>query len=141
MNVKDNDIGSTNDGEVVHDSSDALLLNHGADGNPALGLERGDGGGTLAGGDLGGFGETGAFDIVLAEHVFLGGDNATNTGRDEVDHIGVAGGLGLDEDGRGLDDGVDGHEAGGLHGLSGLCLGQYVLVTASGMGKKHGEYA
>lgn len=93
MNVQHKNIRRANLGEVVHNRRDPLLLDHSADGDPAVLLEGGDGGGALAGGDLCRVDELGAGNVVLAEDVLLGRDDAVDAGGNEVDHGWVGGGL------------------------------------------------
>ena len=107
-------------GQLIHHPSDPLLLHHDAHGAPALLVQRRNGRRALARRDLRRHGERGPQDVVLAEHEALGGDDARDALGDEVDQLRVRGVPGLDEDGLGLDDGVEGHEAGSLHRLAGF---------------------
>ena len=120
MNVQDQDIVGTNLGQLIHDNSNSLLFHHGADSHPAVGVKGLHRGGTLARCDLGGVGELGSLDVVLAEDEALGGNDTADTGGDELDELCVGGVLGLDEDGGGVDDGVDGLETSSAHGFTGF---------------------
>lgn len=87
-------------------------------------LEGGNGRGSFSGGDLGRFGKEVARDIVLAEYVALGGDDALDARSDEGDEWEVSGGRvgGLDQHrGRG-DEGGERVQAGGAHGFAGFCV-------------------
>lgn len=118
-NVHDQDISCANLDQLIHYRSNALLLNHRADSNPVLLLKGGDGRCALSGGDLGGDGQLSTRNVVLAEDELLGGDNTTNAGGEKSEDVAV-GFAGLDQDSGTGDDGVDGLEAGGFHGLTGL---------------------
>lgn len=87
MDVQDQNVRSSDLSELVHRRGDLLLLDHGADGDPALLLELCYRGGALAGGDGGGLAELVAGDVVLAEHEPLGGDDATDARGDQLDQL------------------------------------------------------
>lgn len=147
-NVQDQDISTTNLDQLIHNGSDLLFLHHGADGDPSFLLQGSNGRSTLSGGNLARGGQFGAGDIVLAKNVLVGGWNkATSKGaglsnflllrggvereikhtydttdaRCEKFHHGVLGVFGFDEDSGGFYNGVDGFEAGCLHGFTGFC--------------------
>ena len=62
--------------QPIHYSRNFLLLDHNTDSDPPILLESRDGRGALPGADLGRLGEKVAGDVVLAEYVALGSDDA-----------------------------------------------------------------
>jgi hypothetical protein len=116
-NVQNQNIRGSNLNQLIHDSRNTLLLNHRADSNPVLLLERGNGRRPLAGCDLGSGGKLRTGDVVLAQNEALGGNDTTDASSDQVQKLAL-GVTGLDEHGGALDDSVDGLEASGLHGLA-----------------------
>jgi hypothetical protein len=118
-NGHDQDISSANLGQLIHYRSNPLLLHHRANSNPVLLLERGDSRRTLAGGDLRRDGQLGARNVVLAQDELLGGDDTAQTRGEESEDVAV-GFAGLDQHRSTRDDGVDGFQAGCLHGLTRL---------------------
>lgn len=70
-NIKHQNIGSAHLGQVIHDSSDAFLLYHCGDSDPAFFFKRVDGGRPAAGGYFCGAMEVVPWDVVLAQDVFL----------------------------------------------------------------------
>ena len=73
LNLGNEDIGSADAGEFVHDGRDLLAFDHGLDGNPSVVFERGNGGGALARSDRASSDKLAALDVVGAENVFLSG--------------------------------------------------------------------
>lgn len=87
MDVQDQNVRGSDLSELVHRRGDLLLLDHGADGDPALLLELCYRGRALAGRDGRGLAEVAAGDVVLAEHVPLGGDDAADARGDQLDQL------------------------------------------------------
>lgn len=120
MDIEHQNVRGPNSGQVVHDDSNLLLLNHAADGYPTLSVKRGNRRRAPTGRDLDGFGKSRALDIVLAEDVLLGRDDTSDAGSDELDHLGVGGRAGSNENGGGVDNCIDGLEASRPHGRAGF---------------------
>mgnify|MGYP007085901041 CR=1 FL=1 len=118
-NVHNQDVARADLNQLIHYVSNALLLHHRADSNPALLLERGDSRRALAGGNLRRNRQLVTRDVVLAQDELLCGDDTAQTGAEEGEHVAV-GLAGLDQHGSAGDNGVNCLEASGLHSLTGL---------------------
>lgn len=82
LDLGNQDIASADISKLIHNKSDILPLDHGADSNPTWVFEAVDRGRALAWRDGSGLGQLGALDVVGAQNVLLGGwTGLAGTGR------------------------------------------------------------
>lgn len=117
----DEDVACADGFELVHDCGDLGFEDHGADSVPVWVFEGGDCGGSSTGGDFERLGEVDFFDVVLAEHIFGGGDDAADACGDELDEVCVGARVGhfaFDEHGLRDEQVGDGGQPTGAHRLA-----------------------
>ncbi|KAH3663789.1 hypothetical protein OGAPHI_005192 [Ogataea philodendri] len=118
--LKHKNVGGAKILELVHDLAHALALHHGGNSNPLAIVERRNGGCSSTRGELQQLGQHGSWGVVVAEHVLLGSKNTLEPRLDHLDEFRVRWVLRNNQMSGGVEDGVDGVQPGGLHGLSAL---------------------
>lgn len=106
--------------QIIHDSSNFLLLHHGADRHPALSIESCYRRGSLPRRDPSSLCQASSLDVVLAQYISLSRDHTPDAGSDEFNHLDVSRLLRLDQNCSRFDDSIDGLKPCCPHRLPGI---------------------